>query len=266
MYDRVMMHDGDLPPDLAKGHVTFVAPSTAGVGFAQGKGMTSRAGASSDCVQFLSLLKEPKRRRVLSGSRRETYPAGAIAYTAEAPDYAIVVERGLVRLYTGDPRGRQATAFYRHGGELLGVGLVKRPSIDLYVQAVTDAEVTSLDVEQLRAMAGSDLEVSRALITYYANVLAHAVRIIAVRSLGNITERLAFDILDRACANQLVSGKLVVRASQQQLADSIGSVREVVARSLRRLREYGIVATAPNLVRVLDVERLEEIATQLSAD
>ena len=95
MYDRVMMHDGDLPPDLAKGHVTFVAPSTAGVGFAQGKGMTSRAGASSDCVQFLSLLKEPKRRRVLSGSRRETYPAGAIAYTAEAPDYAIVVERGL---------------------------------------------------------------------------------------------------------------------------------------------------------------------------
>jgi hypothetical protein len=55
-----------------------------------------------------------------------------------------------------------------------------------------------------------------------------------------------------------------VRASQQQLADSIGSVREVVARSLRGLRDDRIVATGPNLVRVLDVERLEGIATQAS--
>jgi hypothetical protein len=43
-------------------------------------------------------------------------------------------------------------------------------------------------------------------------------------------------------------------------------VREVVARSLRKLRDDGIIATAPNLVRVQDIERLEEIATQISAN
>ena len=90
----------------------------------------------------------------------------------------------------------------------------------------------------------------------------HSTRVIAVRSLGDVTERLAFDLLDRACDSQLKSGRLMVRASQQQLADSIGSVREVVARSLRGLRDDRIVATGPNLVRVLDVERLEEIANE----
>jgi len=105
-------------------------------------------------------------------------------------------------------------------------------------------------------MAGSDLEVSRALITYYANVLAHAVRIIAVRSLGNITERLAFDILDRACANQLVSGKLVVRASQQQLADSIGSVREVVANVLQALKREGLVEIRRGGLVIVEPEKL----------
>ena len=49
----------------------------------------------------------------------------------------------------------------------------------------------------------------------------------------------------------------------EQLADSIGSVREVVARSLRELRDKQIVATGQNLVRVLDVERLEGFAQQV---
>ena len=111
-----------------------------------------------------------------------------------------------------------------------------------------------------------DIEVSGALLINFSTLLAHSTRIIAVRSLGDITVRLAFDLLDRACANQLLSGKLVVRASQQQMADSIGSVREVVARSLRKLRDDGIIATAPNLVRVQDIERLEEVATQISAN
>jgi CRP/FNR family transcriptional regulator len=166
----------------------------------------------------------------------------------------------------GDAGSRQATAFYRHRGELLTIGLVRRPAIDLYVQAVTDAELTSLDVNLLRTFMDHDLDVSRALLINYSTLLAHSTRIIAVRSLGDITVRLAFDLLDRACANQLLSGKLVVRASQQQMADSIGSVREVVARSLRKLRDDGIIATAPNLVRVQDIERLEEVATALSAN
>src|SRR6266566_986825 len=187
-------------------------------------GMTDTAPAKSDCVEFLSLLEEPKRRQVLAGSKRVTSPAGTTGFLPDAPNYAAVIDRGLIRVYIGDGGGRQATAFYRHRGELLTIGLVKRPAINLYVQAVTDIEVTSLDVNLLRS------------------------------------------IIDRACANQLVSGKLVVHASQQQLADSIGSVREVVARSLRKLREDRIIATAPNVVRVPDIERLEDIATQLSAN
>ncbi len=228
--------------------------------------MTDTAPAKSDCVEFLSLLEEPKRRQVLAGSKRVTSPAGTTGFLPDAPNYAAVIDRGLIRVYIGDGGGRQATAFYRHRGELLTIGLVKRPAINLYVQAVTDIEVTSLDVNLLRSIIDRDLDVCQALLINFSTLLAHSTRIIAVRSLGDITVRLAFDLLDRACANQLVSGKLVVHASQQQLADSIGSVREVVARSLRKLREDRIIATAPNVVRVLDIERLEDIATQLSAN
>jgi CRP/FNR family transcriptional regulator, cyclic AMP receptor protein len=44
--------------------------------------------------------------------------------------------------------------------------------------------------------------------------------------------------------------------SQQELADAVGSVREVVARALRDFRVAGIVATAADSVVILDATRL----------
>ncbi len=227
--------------------------------------MSDTAPMKSDCVDFLSLLTPTKRRQLLVGSRRIHHAAGTLAFTQEVPDFAIIIDGGLIRVYVTKAGGRQATAYFIHRGELLGQGVVNRPAVRFCVQAVTDADFTSIDVNVLRNLANTDRQVSRALLTYYTGLLAHSLRVIAVRSLGDITERLAFDLLDRACSNQLESGRLIVRASHQQLADSIGSVREVVARSLRKLRDSGLVSTAPNLIRVLDVERLEEIVTPASA-
>ena len=217
---------------------------------------------ASDRIDFLSLLAEPKRNQLLEGSRRVRYPAGSLAYAPGESDYAVIVGRGLIRLYVGSKSGRQATVHYIHPGELMSLGIASRPSIDVHVQAVTDTMVTSLDLNLLRHHASVDVELSAALWAYMAALEANSTRIIAVRSLGDITERLAFDLLDRACASQLESGELMVQATQQQLADSIGSVREVIARTLRKLRDDRIITTAPNCVRVVDVRLLENILTR----
>ena len=43
---------------------------------------------------------------------------------------------------------------------------------------------------------------------------------------------------------------------QQELADAVGSLREVVARTLRDLRSAGIVSTSTDEVVILDATRL----------
>jgi CRP-like cAMP-binding protein len=54
-------------------------------------------------------------------------------------------------------------------------------------------------------------------------------------------------------------GRLDVSATHTELADSIGSSREVVGRALTGLRFEGIVETTPGLVRVSDPIRLAGI-------
>ena len=51
-------------------------------------------------------------------------------------------------------------------------------------------------------------------------------------------------------------GHLVARLSQQELADAVGSVRQVVARVLRDFHVAGIVVTSSDSVLILDAARL----------
>jgi DNA-binding IscR family transcriptional regulator len=77
--------------------------------------------------------------------------------------------------------------------------------------------------------------------------------------LGNIRERVAFDLLERAFQSQVAVGRLEALVTHADLAASIGSSREVVSRTLSNLRTERIIETAPGLIRVLDPIRLEAI-------
>jgi CRP/FNR family cyclic AMP-dependent transcriptional regulator len=51
-----------------------------------------------------------------------------------------------------------------------------------------------------------------------------------------------------------------VHLTQQELAESVGSVREVVARVLAQLRDEGVLSRDTRSIKVNDLARLREIA------
>jgi CRP-like cAMP-binding protein len=220
--------------------------------------MSAPALARED-VDFLSLLSEANRRRLLEGSTKTVFPAGSIAFHPEAPPTAFLLERGLARGYCSVPDGRQATVTFFHAHDLVGGTTLISHAPRIYVQAVVDSTMATLDLETARELAITETEVTIAIATHLAARIRSAFQLIAVRSLGNIRERVAYDLLDRACRSQLESGRLETRATHSDLADSIGSSREVVSRALRDLRVARIVETAPGTIRVIDPIRLAAI-------
>jgi CRP/FNR family transcriptional regulator len=215
-------------------------------------------GLVRDNVDFLSLLSDVNRRRLLEGSVRAVYPAGTIAFHPEGPPLVALLDRGLVRAYCAVPDGRQATVAFIHAKELIGgTALISRPA--WFVQAVIESTLTNLDLETVRELSSSEVEVVAAIATQLAHRIGACFRLVGVRSLGSIRERLAYDLLERACRSQLAVGRLETKATHSDLADSIGSSREVVSRALSGLRAAGIVETAPGMVRVVDPMRLAGI-------
>ena len=221
--------------------------------------LTAKVASLSSSVDFISLLTESNRRRLLEGSRRVVLPAGTIALRPEGPWMSYLVESGLARAFWNLPDGRQTTIAIVRPKELVGATSTVGWAPWICMQLITESTLLTLDHHLLRSLATSELDVSSAISMHLAMRIRDAYRLIAVRSLGNIRERMAYDLLDRAAQSQLVVGRLEVAATHEDLADSIGSSREVMSRALRDLRAEGIVETSPGLIRVLDPARLAAI-------
>ncbi len=73
-----------------------------------------------------------------------------------------------------------------------------------------------------------------------------------------VRQRLAGHLLAIAVGRE--HGRRVARATQQELAGSIGTVREVVARTLHDLRDEGLVAMSPGQIEIVDERGLYKIA------
>ena len=79
--------------------------------------------------------------------------------------------------------------------------------------------------------------------------------------LMQLVEEVAFHKLDQRLAALLLGKGRVVHASHQQLADELGSVREMVSRLLKRFEEQGLVRLGREQVEVLDPAGLRRAAS-----
>jgi CRP-like cAMP-binding protein len=171
---------------------------------------------------------------------------------------ALVVETGLIRIFVSSEDGRQASVSYFHPGDAYAA-LEIIPTGPANLQALTESTVLILEPDNLTRLVTQNYSVSEATIRTMGRELARLIRTITVRSLGSMTERLAFDLLERASETQLRQGQLVCHVTHEQLADSIGSTREVVSRIVGDLRRRGLLVTSPRQIRVADVIQLSWI-------
>ena len=75
-----------------------------------------------------------------------------------------------------------------------------------------------------------------------------------------LVEAVAFHKLDRRVAATLLGHGRIVEMTHQQLADSVGSVREIVTRVLRSFLDQGFVKLGRGSIEVLDAAGLRGVA------
>lgn len=169
--------------------------------------------------------------------------------------FCYLLVSGLIRSYLTSPTGRQVTIRYARTGALLGVAtLFATGTAPASLQAVTDARVLSLRPETLRALARSDVRVSHALLIELSDRAITYMNAVGDAVFSSLHDRVLSHLCDIATPEREDS-ELSARISQQELADQVGTVREVVVRILRELRSAGLVRTERDRIVLLDAAR-----------
>ena len=168
-----------------------------------------------------------------------------------------MVVQGLIRVYVQSVDGRMMTVRYCRPGALIGVVslFASRFSLPATIQAVTDTELLVLRARVVKRMAESDVRVANALLAELSERVLSFVAEIPGSVFASVRRRVARHLLDLASEDQDGSA-LVAEVGQQDLADAVGTVREVVVRALRELRQEGVISTGRGRIVVLDADRL----------
>lgn len=78
--------------------------------------------------------------------------------------------------------------------------------------------------------------------------------------LMELVEAIAFQRLDRRLARSLLGHGRTRHATHQQLADELGTAREIVSRLLKRFEGDGLVSLARERIEIIDAARVRTLA------
>jgi CRP/FNR family transcriptional regulator len=223
-------------------------------------GVRSALAASS-----LGRLPGPATQRLLTGARLVRIPAGAVTHReGETGEHLELVVDGLVRAFVTAPDGRTMTFRYCRCGALIGAVSMYASGYRMPagIQAMVQARLLRFSPDVVRRAAHDDPLVAEALLRELAERAVAYIHEITGSAFTTVRERVARHLLDLAAKESRVAGGaqrvLSVAVSQRQLADSVGTVREVVVRVLRDLRDAEVIRTHPDHIDILDPIRLSQ--------
>ncbi len=182
-------------------------------------------------------------------------PRGGVLFDASQPcrGFPLLLE-GSVKVTKTAPTGREILLYRVEPGQgcILSGGCLLGHS-DYSASGIAEEAVTLLSVPPglFQALLLEFEPFRRFVFGMYGERLAEVMELV---------EEVAFRKLDTRLAQLLVRRGPMVSATQQQLADELGSVREIVSRLLRQFESRGWVELGRERITVLDPRALSELA------
>jgi CRP/FNR family transcriptional regulator, cyclic AMP receptor protein len=211
---------------------------------------------------FVSRLSCELIEELVQSAYSVSYPTGSIMEPPTSSALALIVS-GTLRYYISASSGRQLTIGYLGPGDVIGT-INKRATTMVRFQVLTPTRALHLRADRVQALVGLRPEFKQALLDEATTALRHSYSVLAANAFTSVRARVARDIVERAKVVGLLRTGARVAVTQQALADATGSVREVVARTLRELSREGVLLTGAGTVTILDPDRLTHLAENLS--
>lgn len=184
-----------------------------------------------------------------------TAPAGTLLFdTGHACQALPLVIGGSIRVFKRADSGREISLYRVRQGELCIVTVSCLLGSDAYpATGVAETEVSAVALPRplFLRLTESHPPFRQAVFHLFAERLS---------GLMQLVEEISFRKLDQRLAALLAARAPLVLGSHQQLADELGSVREIVSRLLKQFEDQGWLRLGRERVEVRNPDALREFA------
>jgi|LSQX01.1.fsa_nt_gb CRP-like cAMP-binding protein len=207
---------------------------------------------------LLDELDEASRRALLARGVVRTYARGEVLFDEGEPGKGLfLIESGSIKIYKVSETGReQILAVLRAGDSVAELPLFDRAPYPASAAALDQATVLFIPLRSFDEVLAENPSIALAIIRALARRMRALVELIADLSLRQVRQRLARFLLEEAGESR----KVRLSLTNEELAARLGTVRDVISRTLSSLQNDGLIQVEGRLIRLSDYDGLRQEA------
>ena len=203
-------------------------------------------------VSFCADLPEPIMTALVRIAVSLHRPAGAlIQIEGDQADVMYVVARGRVKIARIGANGReQVLNVIPAGGHFNTVPIFDGGPCPANAEALEDVDLLALPREALLGVVEQHPPLALALLKEFTGRLRHLVNLVDELALHSVQGRLAGLLLSQAEATE--RGEAMLPLTQAEMAAQLGTVREMIGRTLKSFEALGLIRLDRGQIAILD--------------
>ncbi len=220
--------------------------------------MVQRVSVLRDMPLFAALSDESLARLAGEMTERAVQQDEQIVMEGEPADRVYFIAAGQMRVYRLSPEGREQVLTYLGPGEAFHlVAAVDGGPHPASTSAWTAGTLYVLSRARFLTLLRQEPGVALTLLQRFAARLRQLTTLAEELGVWTVRARLARLLLQQARQSAQTPAR---RLTHEEMAAQIGTVREVVSRTLRAFEDEGLVQMQRHRIVVLDADRLAELA------
>lgn len=198
--------------------------------------------------QYFDNLSAEMLKEIAATMQLRGFERGEVLFWEDDPCAGLhIIQEGSVKLYRISPQGRQYIVRVLQEGDTCN----EVPAFDggtnpVNVETLEKSKVWVIEADRLRALVKSHPEFALKVLFNFGKNLRGMIRMVSEMAFYQVTNRLARLI------SELPSDGSRPPWTQEQLAAQLGTVREVVARSLKELERSGAIRIEDRRIQIAD--------------
>jgi CRP/FNR family transcriptional regulator len=200
--------------------------------------------------EYFDDLPETMLQEISTHTHLREYQRGDVLFWEGDPCEGLhIVSQGSAKIFRLSPQGRQyIVRILQEGDTFAEVPAFDGSPNPINVEALEDCSVWVINAEMLRGLIVTHPQFAQKVLGNFGRMLRGMVHKVSEMAFYQVTHRLARLIAE------ISEEKSTPHWTQEQLAARLGTVREVVARSLKELERSGAIKIEDRRIQIADKE------------
>lgn len=206
--------------------------------------------------QYFDDLAESMLKDIAGHTRLGEYQRGDVLFWEGDPcEGLFIIQQGSAKIFRLSPQGRQyIVRILQEGDTFAEVPAFDEGTSPANVEALETCRVWIIDNVKLHQLVMEHPAFAQKVLVNFGRMLRGMVRMVSEMAFYQVTHRLARLIAE------IPNDKAAPHWTQEQLAARLGTVREVVARSLKEMERSGAIKVEDRRIHIVDREIFDQWA------